>query len=185
MTFRIAKPEEEETEVTSRIALPGEEKTEMTFRIAKPKDATNIAALSAAALAEAWKEADIKKAIEDENALVLLMEVPVDEPQKKDGDIAATIPVCYLLCYFAGGEAELLSIATAKDFRRRSLARQLLSEAFSILKGKGITRMVLEVREHNTAALGLYRTLGFTEAGRRKHFYDNPREDAVIMGVDF
>ena len=45
-------------------------------------------------------------------------------------------------------------------------------------------RTVLEVRESNTAAIGLYTSMGFADAGRRKRFYRDPEEDAVIMVLD-
>ena len=45
--------------------------------------------------------------------------------------------------------------------------------------------MTLEVRESNTPAIGLYRKLGFEEVGRRKGYYTNPKEDAILMTVTF
>ena len=45
----------------------------------------------------------------------------------------------------------------------------------------GVERFSLEVRASNTPAIGLYRKLGFRQEGLRKGYYENPREDALIM----
>jgi ribosomal-protein-alanine N-acetyltransferase len=49
------------------------------------------------------------------------------------------------------------------------------------LGGRGAGEILLEVREGNEAALGLYGSLGFREEGRRKGYYGEPVEDAVLM----
>ena len=155
-------------------------------RLAKASDAGKIAELSMTSLHEGWKEEDVRKAIEDENAVVLYTYTSeADETPDENGDYSDNIPVAYSLCYSAGGEAELLGIATAEAFRRKNVAHKLLSYTMGLLRTRGIHRLVLEVREGNAAAIGLYRKLGFEEIGRRKDFYTEPQEDAVLMGVDF
>lgn len=80
-------------------------------------------------------------------------------------------------------EAELLQIALLKEFRGQGGADQLLLEASAQLLVLGISRLLLEVRESNVAAISLYRRYGFTEDGRRKGYYplSNGREDAILM----
>lgn len=93
--------------------------------------------------------------------------------------------VCgYLVCYHAADEGEIPSVAVAGNHRRRGVAASMIKEMFSILRGEGIRRIFLEVREHNEPAVGLYESLGFLRVGMRKNFYDNPIEDAVIMMRD-
>ncbi len=72
------------------------------------------------------------------------------------------------------GEGELLQIEVAEGYRRRGLARALLAEALA-------GTVFLEVREGNAAAIALYSTLGFVVIGRRKDYYREPREDALVM----
>ena len=48
-------------------------------------------------------------------------------------------------------------------------------------KKEGIEAFTLEVRATNMPAIKLYEKLGFTKAGIRKNFYENPKEDAIIM----
>jgi ribosomal-protein-alanine N-acetyltransferase len=81
---------------------------------------------------------------------------------------------------FAGEQAtperEILNLAVAKRFRRLGIASTLL--AFE-LKRDDI--FFLEVRESNHGAQTLYRQFGFTEIGRRRDYYQNPRETAIVM----
>jgi ribosomal-protein-alanine N-acetyltransferase len=78
------------------------------------------------------------------------------------------------------GELEIYNIAVRADKRRLGLGRQLLTTVFGACAALGICRAVLEVRRSNTAALALYETLGFKLAGRRKNYYSEPDEDALI-----
>lgn len=79
---------------------------------------------------------------------------------------------------FDGMESHLESIATTARFQRRGIARALVEW---MLREAGDVPCVLEVRESNAGALALYRGLGFAEAGRRKRYYENPVEDALVL----
>ena len=78
-------------------------------------------------------------------------------------------------------EADLESIAVAGDFQRRGVARELFSALAGVLERSGIAEIMLEVRAGNDSALGLYGCLGFAEEGRRRGYYADPVEDAVLM----
>ena len=78
-------------------------------------------------------------------------------------------------------EAELESIAVAAGFQRRGLARGLFGAMARELRAAGVTEVLLEVRPSNAAARGLYRALGFAEAGRRAGYYADPAEDALVL----
>lgn len=78
-------------------------------------------------------------------------------------------------------QAELESIVVATALQRRGIARRLFEGLAGELASAGIAEVLLEVRASNEAALGLYRTLGFEETGRRKDYYANPVEDAVLL----
>jgi ribosomal-protein-alanine N-acetyltransferase len=82
-------------------------------------------------------------------------------------------------------EATLLDIAVRPDLQRRGLARELLSSALRALLAQQLARCLLEVRVTNDAAIALYKTLGFIEDGRRRHYYPaaTGREDALLMSV--
>ncbi|MCP4595636.1 ribosomal protein S18-alanine N-acetyltransferase [Neptuniibacter sp.] len=86
-------------------------------------------------------------------------------------------------------EAELLQVAVDPDYQRRGLSYALLQEALAQLSAAGISKVMLEVRESNAAAIALYVKLGFTEDGRRKDYYPAlikgaEREDAVLLSCE-
>ena len=78
-------------------------------------------------------------------------------------------------------QGELSNIAVAPSHRGRGLAAQLLRHVMKLSKARGVESMYLEVRVSNTRAADLYRGFGFTEVGRRRNYYDRPREDAILM----
>jgi ribosomal-protein-alanine N-acetyltransferase len=80
-----------------------------------------------------------------------------------------------------GDEMEVLDVSVAPRWRRRGLARLLVSLALARGGRAGARRAFLEVRASNAAAMALYEALGFREAGRRKGYYGAPLEDAVLL----
>lgn len=79
-------------------------------------------------------------------------------------------------------EAELYQIALLPGFQRRGIASQLLAHLCEQLMAAGISRLMLEVRESNRAAIRLYEVFGFTLDGRRKGYYAaaSGKEDALL-----
>ena len=78
-------------------------------------------------------------------------------------------------------DAELIRIAVSPEHRRRGIGRRLLSELIEETGRRGIHDIFLEVRSGNAAAIGLYRSAGFENAGIRKDYYHEPKEDALIL----
>lgn len=75
-------------------------------------------------------------------------------------------------------DAELLQIGVEETCRRQGIGRKLMQEVLRLSCGKNL---FLEVREGNEAARQLYVRCGFSEIGRRKRYYADPQEDAVLM----
>lgn len=82
-------------------------------------------------------------------------------------------------------EGGITNIAVKPQFRRKGIASALTAELINKSKSLGLIFLTLEVRESNLAAISLYEKHGFTVRGRRKRFYSEPFEDALIMTVDF
>ncbi len=99
---------------------------------------------------------------------------PVDRPEAVCGF------VCGRTC---GEEAELFRIAVARGHRRQGAGERLLAHALGVLAGKGVRRCLLEVRAANQPALALYRKTGFVQIGRRRGYYSDPSDDAIVMEV--
>lgn len=81
-------------------------------------------------------------------------------------------------------EAHVATIATHPDFRRKGIAKRLLSHALLKLMEQGARSSFLEVRESNLAAQALYREFGYEETGRRPRYYKDNDEDAILMNLD-
>ena len=93
-----------------------------------------------------------------------------------EGDIAG-----FLVTVLIPPQAELETIAVGKTAQRQGIGRRLYAALFAALDPLGITEIVLEVRESNVPARGLYASLGFAETGRRSGYYSDPREDAILL----
>ena len=78
-------------------------------------------------------------------------------------------------------ETDMMNVAVHPDFRRQGIAEALVNGLVEHLKAMGSRCLTLEVRASNAPAIALYEKLGFTEIGRRKNYYRNPREDALIL----
>lgn len=78
-------------------------------------------------------------------------------------------------------EAHLTSIAVHPEWRGRGLGRALMEEMLALARSLGVRAMTLEVRPSNLPARRLYASLGFEERGRRKGYYADTGEDALIM----
>ena len=81
-------------------------------------------------------------------------------------------------------EGSLDNIAVAPEARRNGIADALLS-ALTAFGREHLTCLMLEVRASNAPAIALYEKHGFAAVGRRKNYYDAPREDAVLMTLTF
>jgi ribosomal-protein-alanine N-acetyltransferase len=85
---------------------------------------------------------------------------------------------CYLIITT---EAHLTNLAVAPEFRRKSVARQLLGEILEIARRKECEYILLEVRPRNESAISFYEQAGFKLLYRRPRYYRNPVEDALVM----
>lgn len=79
------------------------------------------------------------------------------------------------------GESDMMNVAVAPAYRRRGIARKLVETLVTELSKCGNHCLTLEVRASNAPAIALYQSLGFAEIGRRRGYYRNPKEDALIM----
>ncbi len=78
-------------------------------------------------------------------------------------------------------EAHITNIAVTPSYRGRGIGRMLLLGLIRRAVALGADRMTLEVRPSNQPARNLYRSLGFVDRGRRKGYYQDNNEDAIIM----
>jgi ribosomal-protein-alanine acetyltransferase len=86
----------------------------------------------------------------------------------------------FLVALHLAPEWELENIVVAPDARRLGLGKRLLNALFATARETNSDAVFLEVRESNTAARALYEASGFSPTGRRKSYYANPQEDALL-----
>ena len=91
----------------------------------------------------------------------------------------------FLAAHEVSGEWEIENLAICESARRRGLGLRLLKEFLRIAKDRDAKDIFLEVRESNVAARSLYSKCTFVEAGRRRSYYHNPEEDALILRFSF
>ena len=77
------------------------------------------------------------------------------------------------------------NIAVDPAFRRRGVASALLGRMLEQARATGLAFLTLEVRESNLGAIALYERFGFRRVGRRRGYYEKPREDAILMTLEF
>jgi ribosomal-protein-alanine N-acetyltransferase len=139
------------------------------LRAARADDANAIAQLARATLPEAWTPASFRAALERPTVSAVVA-------ARGEEIFGFALAAC------AEQDAELLSVAVAEAVRGVGLGRRMLESLLARLRGDGALRVHLEVRGSNSAALALYKSLGFQTARRRARYYRDG-EDALELGV--
>ena len=122
--------------------------------------------------ADPWSEATFRAALDDPRAAILLAE-------GESGEILG-----YAVLFTVLDEGNLDNIAVAPACRRQGVADALLG-AIAGFGREHLSTLTLEVRASNVPALALYEKYGFMAVGRRKNYYTDPKEDAVLMTLTF
>ena len=78
-------------------------------------------------------------------------------------------------------EGYITNVAVFPEYRRQGSAAQILQVFVQFAEANRLAFLTLEVRPSNAAAIALYQDFGFEEVGRRKNYYDLPKEDALIL----
>ena len=141
-----------------------------TFRAAAPDDAPAMAELDRICFAAPWHLSDFTR------------------------ELCSNALACYIVCSRGGDmrgyaglwalypEGHIMNVAVHPGFRRKGIGAALLSHLIEWTGGtRGLTAFTLEVRASNAAAIRLYERLGFRADGRRKAYYEDNMEDALIM----
>lgn len=131
-----------------------------------------VAELERVCFPDPWSRNMLKEELENDLAAFL---VALDER----GAVAGYAGLQVVL-----DEGNILNVAVRPDCRRRGVAGRLLQVFLNFAKGNQLSFLTLEVRASNYAAIALYGSRGFRGVGRRKNYYEHPREDAVIMTLD-
>ncbi|MBP7551118.1 MAG: ribosomal protein S18-alanine N-acetyltransferase [Gemmatimonadaceae bacterium] len=139
-----------------------------TVRPATLADLPAILSIERIAFSDPWTADAFRSMLGQDHVLTTVAE--------RDGRL-----VGYSVAWAVGDEAELANLAVAPEHRGTGVAKRLLDHLLDDLDARGGATIYLEVRDSNAPAQGLYRSRGFTAAGRRKGYYRKPTEDAVVM----
>lgn len=145
----------------------------MKIRTFEKEDVRSILAIQdKSPQAARWVEFDYTRLAKDPYGLILVAE----------SDSLDRAPILgFAACSIVVDEAELRNIAVDPSYQRRGIGRALVVDAFGRLVKRGAKRIFLEVRASNLPAQELYFSLGFSLSSIRKHYYQNPSEDAWVL----
>lgn len=115
-----------------------------------------------------WSEKALSEELNSDKSLFLVAE---------EGDTV----LGYVGCQTVLDEGYITNVAVHPAARRRGVARMLLQSLQETALQRGLTFVTLEVRVSNAAAIALYENAGYVPVGTRKGFYQNPKEDALLM----
>lgn len=130
-------------------------------------DAETIEKIEKACFSTPWSINSINEAIEHNNIFL-----GIKENETLIGYISFN-------CLF--DECYIGNIAVLPEYRQKGVAKKLLSSAIALSIEMNAAFISLEVRESNSPAINLYKKFGFKEEGRRKNYYEHPKEDAIIL----
>ena len=105
---------------------------------------------------------------------------------RSDADLIAAVAdddrlVGYAVVWTVVDQAELGNVAVHEEWRKRGVGRTLVEAALERARARAAEECFLEVRESNRTAQSLYEKCGFHPIGRRRRYYSNPTEDALVM----
>ena len=131
-----------------------------------------VAALEKLCFSDPWSEKSVAGELSNELALWLVAD--------DNGSVLG-----YIGSQTVMGESDMMNVAVHPDSRKQGIATGLIVGLVEELRRRGSHSLTLEVRASNDSAISLYRKLDFQEVGRRRNYYRNPREDALILRKDF
>lgn len=146
---------------------------DLGIHVALPRDVDAVAAIEAASFTQPWSRRSFRALVEARNVIFL---VATDAADRVQG---------YAVVYVAADQSELANLAVTRERRGEGYGRRLLVQCMAAARERGARTMFLEVRESNRSAQELYRSVGFHPVSRRRRYYEEPVEDALVLRHDF
>ena len=162
--------------------------TTVRVRPAEPADLPRLVEIASHSVTAAqWNQAEYLKLFSPDDPKAQ----PEVEPQIKTQSRTALVVeqsgsvVGFIVGRQVADEWEIENIAVTGTARRCGLGSRLVGEFLDLVRGRGGKTVFLEVRESNRAARSLYEKWAFLEVGRRKMYYQDPAEDALLLKFIF
>ena len=138
------------------------------IRTMEPQDVPQVAELEKVCFSDPWSEKSIVSELDNPLSCWLVA-------------VSGEQVVGYVGSQTVLDGSDMMNIAVSPDFRRKGIAESLIEALVSLLRDRKSRCLILEVRASNVPAIALYEKLGFLEIGRRRNYYRNPKEDALIL----
>ncbi|MBQ8638388.1 MAG: ribosomal protein S18-alanine N-acetyltransferase [Lachnospiraceae bacterium] len=135
------------------------------------EDIPAVAELEQVCFSEPWSQKSLKESLGNTNYRMLTA--------KMDGKT-----IGYVSTYLVADELNIANLAVDPAYRRMGIGWALLLSTIHLAKQNRLSTIYLEVRVSNQAAIALYEKAEFERCGIRKNFYDNPKEDGMMMRLD-
>ncbi|MGH2581736.1 MAG: ribosomal protein S18-alanine N-acetyltransferase [Anaerolineales bacterium] len=146
---------------------------EFRLRAMRPSDLVQVHALETRIFPTPWSMKSYQFELERNPASEQWV---IETGNENDPEVVA-----YTVCWVLGDEIHIANLAVAPEFRRLGLASRLLIHALNRGSVDSLRSATLEVRAGNQAAQALYERYGFHVVGRRKKYYRDNNEDALLM----
>lgn len=140
-------------------------------------DAIHLVPIHASTFRRPWNEDDFHALLGEDNIFGFIARAEGNRKAQPSG---------FVLARHVLDEAEILTVAVSPQSQRKGVGHALMDATLRYLHNERASMLFLEVDELNTAALGLYRRLGFKQVGKRPGYYETPagRSAAVTMRRD-
>ncbi len=143
----------------------------LVFRELKKEDAPALSGIEKEIFGRnGWSENDFVETTAIDYAYYLVAEM---QPEGRIVGVCGYRDMC--------GEADITNVCVIPEMRRQGIAESLVGSLMEYGLDHGVTDFTLEVRAENTPAIRLYEKLGFVSEGIRPGFYEDPKDDAIIM----
>ena len=147
---------------------------EPMIRVIREEDVAQIHEIEKRCFAMPWSEESILHDIR-ENAVARWLVL----------DDGAGNVLAYAGMWFVLDEAHVCNVAVHPDHRRKGYGKKIFEALCNMAQANSMALMTLEVRRSNLAAQALYHACGFLDVGYRKRYYEDNKEDALIMYREF
>lgn len=144
----------------------------LTVSLFEKEDIPSLVQIEEEEFSTPFKEKDFLSIYESDISSVLVAKV--------DGEVVGYVSFTVII-----DECQIINFATKNEIKRHGVGKSVMKALISHCQGLGVIKCFLEVRVSNQAAISLYEKFGFVRVGISKGHFSAPREDAILMNLEF
>ena len=143
-------------------------------------DLPAVRAIEVLSFSNPWSDNTFRGEIQNTSisSPMVVVRKPANPAVAEEGEVVA-----YIVYWQIRDDVQINNVAVHPDHRGLGLGEAMMRYAIAKVRAAGAGFVTLEVRQSNTAAVTLYKKLGFEILGARKNYYTKPDEDAHVMGL--